>query len=178
MKLDLSEDLKSHNAYCITDPDGARQISTLKNLRSLELTYCVEENGLREQDMIAMFNNYNMANLGLLSLSGFEPSIITNELVKVIADNCPKLYYFNIYKAQFINNDCIGYLIKKHATLKYLSVCKCYNLDPEFMYEAVKSSPSRKLKINTYQGIIVWNKSKEKVFLDSSGSLWNTTIEM
>ena len=128
--------------------------------------------------MINMFANFNMANLELLSLAGFDPYIVTDDLIKVIADNCPKLYYFNLYKAQLIGNDCIGYLIRKLANLHYLSVRKCYDLDTEFMYHSVKRSPSEKLKINTMDGVIVWNKAKGKASLDDTWSMWDANFEM
>ena len=145
----------------------------------MELTFSVAEHGLEEQDMINMFANHNMANLEFLSLAGFDTSIVTDELIGVIADNCPKLYYFNLYKAQIIGNDCIGYLIRKLANLHYLSVRKCYDLDTEFMYHAVKRSPSDELKIDTIDGVIVWNKAKGKAFLDRHDwSLWDANFGM
>ena len=116
--------------------------------------------------MINMFANYNMANLEWLSLAGFDTSIVTDELIRVIADNCPKLYYFNLYNAQLIGNQCIGYLIRKLANLQYLSVHKCYNLDTEFMYRSVKRSPSKMLEIDATDGVIFWDKAKRKAFLD------------
>ena len=129
--------------------------------------------------MINMFSNHNFQNLERLSLAGFEPTIVTDELIKVIADNCPTLYYFNLYKAQLIGNDCIGYLIRKLANLHYLSVRKCYDLDTEFMYHAVKRSPSDELKIDTIDGVIVWNKAKGKAFLDRHDwSLWDANFGM
>ena len=128
--------------------------------------------------MINMFSNHNFQNLERLSLAGFEPTIVTDELIKVIADNCPTLYYFNLYKAQLIGNDCIGYLIRKLANLHYLSVRKCYDLDTKFMYDSVNSSPSEKLKINTMDGVIVWNKAKRRAFLDDTWSMWDAKFEM
>ena len=129
--------------------------------------------------MVNMFANYNMANLEWLSLAGFDTSIVTDELIRVIADNCPKLKYFNLYKAQLIGNQCIGYLIRKLANLQYLSVHKCYNLDTEIMSRSVKRSPSEKLKIDTIDGVIVWNKAKGKAFLDRDDwSLWDAYFGM
>ena len=93
---------------------GFSLISKLRNLKSLHL--CFSKRGENQHDFIAdpdlllltpqhlieIFRNGNLKLLEKLSLSGSElmDNLEANEVIKVIALNCPRLKYFDLYKGE------------------------------------------------------------------------------
>jgi len=140
---------------------GFAAISKLHNLKVLSITFATdsdvesrEKNGLGPQHLIALFNEHNMRLLEELSLGGTD--FMDDDVITTIALNCPNLKSLDLYKAQLIQEECVALLIKTLQNLNYLSLRKCYEIENKFLKKAVKTSRSRCLKINTWEGIITW----------------------
>ena len=117
------------------------------------------------QALISLFDKDNMSQLENLGLCGTDA--VVDDVVKVIALNCPMLKYLDLQKAPIIHEETVGMLIKHLSSLAYLCLRECYDMDNnQFIKEALmETSRSQCLKVNTWEGIITWKYETRSIQL-------------